>query len=514
MKNLFKNLIFALTVMLVLASSAFAAPIQVSDIKVQEVNGEYVALVSLDNLNTNSSPYTKLFFLIEDLGTAQDVGVVTIDTNETEILQYNLKEVFSNYNMLKKGSVYELTVSTEFSSSMTESFLYGPETDSEGLGLAFEDVIINGVEVRGDTLSVMNGENLEVKLVYTALESFDNARFNLFVEGYEHSSLVESTEIFSVVQGKTYTKTMSIELPNDMNTLRDYKLRITGANDLSGITYKEYDVYVDTQRNRVDVLDLVMTPSSGVEPGQNIIANVRMKNRGQKDQDSVKVYVEIADLLVSESSYVSNLNSDEVATSDDMLLFVPETATAGQYDVTVRLVYNDGYEETTDAYTINVLSAREVEEKNLLVSFKNNVDLEASVETSFEVVIANPNSESKPISISALDNAWAEVEVSPSLAMVKGGDSETFTVKVTPKSAISGEKELPLVIKEGSNTVSELKVSTYVAPAAEDSQINWVNVALAVLLIIAIIVLLALVITIAKRKGSDDEDNSSTEEYY
>ena len=512
----FKILTVMILSMFALMASAYADPITVSNVEVQENGGDYVVLVSLDNANTSSGVYTSLVFTIEELGTSKDVGVVTIDSNETVVLLYNLVETTDNFDLLKKGSTYTLTVETDFDSGVA-GFLFGSLNDNgDGLDMILEEVEVNNDRVTSvDTLQVMNGETLEVDMRFSALENFDNARIMVFVEGYEHSPIVGSTDIFSVIEGKTYIKSVSVDLPSDMRSEQDYTLRIIGANDLSGLTYKEFTLYVDTERDRVDVLDLVMTPSSGVEPGQNIIANVRMKNRGQQEQDSVKVSVEIPSLNVAESSYVSNLDANEVATSDDMLLFIPEDAQAGVHNVVVKLEYNDGYTQSLEGFTLSVLSPKLVEEKNLLVSFNNNVDLKAGQANSFDIVIANPNEDSKPISIAAADNSWADVDVEPSLVMIQGGSSATFTVTVTPKSAVEGEKTLTLVVKEGSETVSEVPVSTYVE---EGNEINWLNVALAVLLIIAIIILLALVVTIAKRKNEDgdrDEDEvTSTEEYY
>ncbi len=511
MKNLIKFLFVALATLTMLIGTALASPINVEDVKVQEINGEYMVLVSLNNLNVASGTTSDLVFTIEELGVSKKVNDVRVDSNVTEVLAYNLKDVVESYESLKKGNSYQITVESD-SNSVVDSFLFGTEKTTEGLDLILENVKVNSEDIDGDVLSVMNGENVEVQLRFSAEADFDNARISVFIEGYEHSTLVDTTEIFAVKEGKTYIKTLNIALPEDMNSQESYKLRIIGANDLSGITYKDYELYVDTARDRVDVLDLVMTPSSGVEPGQNIIANVRMKNRGQQDQDSVKVLVEIEELGVKESSYVSNLNSNEVATSDDMLLFVPEDAKAGQYTVKVTLSYDDGYESSFQEFNLNVLDAKTIVEKNLLVSFKNNIDLVASEENTFTVVVANPNTASKPISLVSMENAWADVEVSPSLAMVKAGEDVKFTVTVSPKDAVSGEKTLTLNIKEGTNQVSEISVSTYVAPS---DSINWVNVALAVLLIVAIIVLLALVVSIAKRRGNNDEDEvASNEEYY
>lgn len=488
----------------------FASPITVSDVKVNNVNGEYVVLVSLNNADVNSGVYTDLQFKINELGTTKDVGIVKVDSNDTVVLTYKLKDVTDNYDLLKDGQAYTLTVSTDDSSKET-SFLFGSYKDTDGLDLVLDNVKINGEDVDGDVLSVMNGEQLKITLRFTAQNNFDDARIMAFLEGYEHSPIVATTDVFGVVAGKTYFKTLTLNLPADMDSEKDYKLRIVGANDLSGITYKDYTIYVDTQRHRVDVLDLITTPASGVEPGQNVIANVRMKNRGQKEEDSVKVTVSIPALGIAESSYVSNLNKDEVATSDDMLLYIPESAKPGVYEVDVVLSYDDGYQSTVSKYQMNVLAPKTTQEKNLIVNYKNNVNLKAGQTTEFNVVVANPNSDSKPVSIVPIENSWADVEVTPSLAMVQGGSDATFTVKVTPKAGISGEKTLSLSIKEGSTVVSNLDVSAYVANDNANS-INWVQVALVVLLIIAIIVLLSLVVTIAKRKKESDVD--STEEYY
>jgi len=511
MVNISKLLLVMLTAMFAIVASVFASPVSVTSVDVQDVNGNYIVLVSLNNANVASGKYSELSFTIEELGTTKNVGVVKVDTNGSTVVQYNLREITDSFSLLKEGSTYQVKVTTD-GNTMTKAFLFGSERDTDGLGLVLDSVKVNSEDLTGiDTLQVMNGETLKIDLRLSALEDFDNARLMAFVEGYEHSTLVSSTEVFSVKTGKTYVKTLSITLPNDMNAEKDYKLRLVGANDLSGLTYKDYTLYVDTQRDRVDILDLVMTPSSGVEPGQNLIANVRMKNRGQQSQDSVKVSVEIEALGVKESSYLSNINPGEVATSDDMLLYIPEDALAKQYEVTVVLTYNDGHTDSSSEYTLNVISPKSGVDKSLLVSFKNNVDLKSNEATSFDIVIANPNDASKPISIASQDNAWADVEISPSLAMVKAGESATFKVTVTPKAAISGEKELTLVVKEGAKSISEVTVSTYVEPS---SNVNWVNVALALLLIIAIIILLALVISIAKRRNDKDEENSSTEEYY
>ena len=498
-----------------LLGTAFALPVSVSDVTIQGDNGDYIALVSLENANVSTGSLDTLTFTVEELGTSVE-EIVNVNTETTMVKAFNLRDVVESFSSLKKGETYELTVETSSGSSVSKAFLFGSERDTEGLEIVLEKVEVNGEQVKDvDTLQVLNGETLEVSMRFSALENVEDARLNIFIEGYEHASILESTEIFNLVEGKTYVKTLSINLPTDMDNQQDYKLRIVGANDLSGITYKEYVLYIDTQRHRVDVLDLTMTPSSGVEPGQNIIANVRMKNRGQMEQDSVRVNVAVPALGVSESSYVSNLNSNEVATSDDMLLFIPEDAEPKTYNVVVTLSYDDGYTATTEEFVLNVVAPSIPEEGSLLVSFKNNVNLVAGEENTLKIVVANPTSESKPISLAHIDNVWSDVEVSPTLSMVQAGGHAEFTVTVVPKKSVNGEKEMNFVIKEGAETVKEFAINTYVE-GEEKSSISWLTITLIVLLTLALVILLALVVTIARRKSDEEEDKepSSEEEYY
>ena len=491
---------------------AQAAPVTVQELSIQENDGNYQALVTLANGPTGDE-LTKLTIGIDELGTTHE-EIVEVENNQTQTFVFDLSEVVTDYDALERGETYTLTLSTDDNSQDSTAFLFKTAKTTGGLDVIIEEVRVNSVEVADDdVLQVLNGESVEVELQLFAQENVEDSRFRIFIEGYEHDTILSSTDIFSVKEGRTYVKTLNVQLPSDMQSQEDYKLRIEGANDLSGLTYKEYTLYVDTQRDRVDILDLVTTPSSGVEPGQNVIANVRLKNRGQQSQDSVKVSVSVPELGITESSYVSNIDNEEVTTSDDMLILVPETAKAGQYQAEVSLTYNDGYTSTVEEFTFNVLAPKIAEEKNLLVSYSNNVELEAGKTTSFDIVVGNPNTNAKPISLSVEDGAWADVSVSPSLAMIAGGSDNVYTVSVTPRSAVEGEKTLSLTVKEGTQVVDTLEVNTYV----ESSQFDLLNILLAVLIIIGIIILIALIVAIARRRNDSNDEVSEdfdSEEYY
>jgi hypothetical protein len=524
-----KSLFAIVFVFFALLASAYAVPLDLDNFKIQKSGDSYVAIVTVKNENSDNgaSPFATVEATILELGTSKLVDTVNVPENNTEVFTYELSELTESLDSLRRGNDYTVEVkltdiNSGNSNTLRDSFLFGNAIDN-GDEILIERVEVDGVEVTNvDSIQVMNGENVEVELRLSVSESLDDARILVFVEGYEHSPIIESTDIFSVVAGVTYTKKLNIQLPSDMDSQKEYKLRITGANDLSGLTYKEYSLYVDTQRDRVDIIDLTITPSTGVEPGQNLVSSVRMKNRGQQIQDSVKVTVAVPMLNIRESSYVSNLDRGDVITSDDMLLYVPEDAHAGQYKVEVTLTYNDGYTATVDEYTLNVESVTFVPEDDLLVSVPQNLELVENREKTFEVVVANPNMDSKPISVAIMDEAWLDVSVRPSLIMIGPGQSEEFRITIKAKAGVdSGEKQLSLVVKEGSTIIDTITIDTFVESdsSGSNSSFNWLNVLLAILLVVLIIVLLLLIVAIARKRDSVNNDyreseKIDTEEYY
>jgi len=514
MKSYIKYTVLTLFSLFALIGAAFADPINVEDVNIERDNGDRIVLVTLDNVNPDSGVHTDLDFKIEELGLTKSKGPVTVDSNYTKTFTYKLSEV-ADISQLKKGESYNLEVSTE-DDSTKKAFQFGSVRDTDGLDLLVERIDVNGQRLAdGDILQVENGETVDVSIRFEAEQNVDDARLQTFIEGYEHATIEDSTEIFSAREGRTYVKDMSLELPDDMDSEQDYKLRIAGANDLSGLTYEEFDLYVDTQRHRVDIDDIEMTPSGGVEAGQNMIANVRMNNRGQMSQQSVKAIFEVPELGIKESNYISNLDSGEVATSDDLLVYMPSDAEEGEYTAEVTVEYNNGYDSTTEEYTVNVLSPTVEQEEDIVLSYRDQEEIVAGEDNEIEVVAANPSDVSRAISIASANNDWADVDVSPSMAMISGGSDRAYTITVTPDSDVEGERDLELDLKEGDELKSTFTINTNVVAGEEEpTELNLVNIAIAALLVLAIIILLALIVAIVKRRGRREEDDFDREEYY
>ena len=527
-----KYFIIALLSIIVMSGAALA--VGISDFHVSNVGGSYKVFLTLNNNGSNDA-YVPVYIGVDELGISKAMNngnayLVPADSSKTLI--YDLSDVVDP-SKLSVGSVYTLYAHIPGNSRST-NFLFGNEVSS-GLGLMFKEVKIDGVDVNDySDVNVDVGENVQITVIFQATQNYDDARLRAEIDGYEHGVLSDTTNVFKVVAGNVYKKTFTIHLPEDMNTERVYKLRIYGVSDLSGLTYKEYNLYVDAPRHNIQILDMITTPATGIEPGQNLIANVRLKNIGQNTENSIKVTVSIPALNVSESTYVSSLDRDTAVTTDDLLLYIPNNAKPGKYNVVVKVTYNGGFSNSEKDYSIYVSSPQKVGESGLIVSYKNYLNLESDKTYELDVVVANPGDKSVPVSISVVNPNWAAVDVEPTLRMIEGGSDAVFKVRITPYDDVYGNKSFTMLVKEGDRVVKTLDVDaqvnsgSYVATSGNTysetgsgSGLTWNlgNIILAILLVIAVLIFLSIIAAIANKNNSEDdyqggENNNNNEEYY
>ncbi|MFT4244722.1 MAG: hypothetical protein ACMXYB_04700 [Candidatus Woesearchaeota archaeon] len=511
---------FLITVIAVMLSLAFvnAASFTVESMNIQNVNDEFIVTLTMQNENVSSGVFTDVFFEVEGVVTRQSV---TVD-QATSIQSFKLRDVLSNYDSLVVGNSYRLSVEVG-NTSVNQSFIFNTMAEESGLPVSINSIEVNGNRLNDfSSLSVQNGGTVEVTISFIGQRDADNARFRADIQGYEQAILEDSTSLFRVRQGVASSQTLRINLPADMSSQREYILRVYGSNDLSGLTYREYSLFVDTQRHRVDIVDLVMSPSTGVEPGQAVIANVRVNNRGQQNQGTVKTIVEVPELNIRAESFLTNLNVGEARTSEDMYLGVPRDAEPGIYTANVYTQYNDGFTQSKAEFDFVVLAPLVVQDSRLIISTGNIGKLEAGRTTSFDVIIVNPTTQSRAISIVPNDMSWASVNIEPSISAIGAGSDRTFRVDVTPKSDAKGTQTLRLLIRDENNVVQDLSIPVSIQESKEDRETswNWINIALIVFIIVMLLILLLLLITVLRGRNSNDSKESvelehdEADEYY
>ena len=103
--------------------------------------------------------------------------------------------------------------------------------------------------------------------------------------------------------------------------------------------------------------DLVLNPDTSVVAGRALLATVRVKNTGERDQEGIKIRVSIPDLQVSATDFIDNLDADESTTSEELYLRIPACAKAGTYEVRAAVEFNEGFDVITATKKIDVVES-------------------------------------------------------------------------------------------------------------------------------------------------------------
>lgn len=218
---------------------------------------------------------------------------------------------------------------------------------------------VNGDQVYPDDtirLDVERGDEITLKVSLVASQALDNVEVKAFISGYEYGdfdSVSASTHTFDMEANVSYTKKLTIELPGDAET-DDYKLRIVVADRYGDEDVYNYNLKIDSVRHKLVFDDIVLKPGDIVKANSGLIVVSRLENFGNKDEKNVKVTASIAQLDISDSGYISEVEADETEESEELLLRIPKCAKPGIYEMVVEAEYDRGHETITEYVNVEV----------------------------------------------------------------------------------------------------------------------------------------------------------------
>src|SRR3989344_4278291 len=396
----------------------------------------------------------------------------------------------------------------------------------------FAAASINLVRVDGTTvtqsstnmiLEVERGENIPVKVTITPTTNMDDVEIEVVLRGVDSNDKVEDiTDVFDAKAGVTYVKTLSLPLIQKMDQDR-YLLRVRVTDRDSATVEQTYSLEIDTKRHDVEVRDIVLSPNTEVKAGRALLATVRLRNRGEEDQDGVKVVVSIPELGVSASDFVDELeredDNDDQATTEEMFLRIPDDAETGDYKVRVEVYFDDGDKKNVEETSIYVLgqegTAKAQEKTVISVAVDKQSASQGGQEVGYPITLTNAGSESKTYTVAADGAASANFRIAPSNVMVIGaGESKAVTVFVKANdNAPVGQQTFTLTISSNDRVLKQLPLSVDVQKASGAAQLKrGLEVGLVVLVILLVIV--GLIIGFSKLRGDDEEGEKDEKTYY
>ena len=218
---------------------------------------------------------------------------------------------------------------------------------------------VNGDDVYADDtirLDIERGDEMTIKVNMVADQDLENVEVTAFISGYEYGdfdSVSASTHTFDMEASVSYTKKLTIALPADAET-DDYKLRIVVADRYGDEDVYNYNLKLDSARHKLVFDDIFLKPGDVVKANSGLIVVSRLENFGNKDEKNVKVTATIAQLDVSDSGYISKVETDETEESEELLLRIPKCAKPGIYEMVVEAEYDRGHETISETENVEV----------------------------------------------------------------------------------------------------------------------------------------------------------------
>ncbi len=338
----------------------------------------------------------------------------------------------------------------------------------------------------GNAVSLQRGQSFDVKVRVSATSPIPNAEIVAFITGFDFASskdrISDSSGVFDMSNNNTVIKTLSLTLP-DRADKANYRLRVVFADRNGDEITKDYPIVIDPPRHSVVIKDVVLNPSENIEAGRSLLASVHLKNIGDKNEQDLKVTVEIPDIDLTATDYIKEVKSDESATSQEMFFRIPACVKSGTYPVQVVVEYMDGYRSVTKEQSIKIIGSSTCGLQNPSVTQPAIVTVSPSSTSLMQgqggnyitIAITNPSTTSKSFIVVADSQSGVQTRFSPSNVVVvpQGGMQSVYLFLAADTNAPKGSQALTVTVKDmAGSVVSSSAIRVDVTPSSASSGAN------------------------------------------
>ena len=384
-----------------------------------------------------------------------------------------------------------------------------------------DDMIVDGSTVTG----IEAGQTIPIKVVFTALDCTEDVKVKAEID-YKDADIEDRTDRFDIVEGSTYTKRLSLELPADIDPTEELTLTVT-ITDGDETDTEEYTILLQRESYNIEVLD-VDAPTEATA-GEVIALDIVLKNWGMHDLEDVFVKASIPELGVQKKVYFGDLDpldeceSVENACDDDeedckyyfkdcdwedsavkrIYLTIPENAKSGVYNLEVE-AYNSEATQTAK----KSLAISGVEGASSVLTGTSSKGLSIGGEAAYDIVIVNAGSKMKVYTLTPEQSKGLIVTVDP-VVTVPADSSRTVRVAVkATESADEGTQLVKINVESEGQLVQQAVLSANVEKSSMPVT-NSVVVLTIVLVIVFVVLLIILIVLLTKRPASVETEETS-----
>jgi hypothetical protein len=345
-----------------------------------------------------------------------------------------------------------------------------------------------------DDISLSAGETVPVKVVFDSWENASDVKVKIELSTHRED-ISASTERFKILDGRTYSKLLSLRLPEDFDPVEGVVLTVTIEGKVDGNTrifeYRQ-DLTVQRESYKLDVLSVDTVKSTTA--GSTIPVNVVLKNRGAERLDDTFVTVRIASLGVEKKVYFGDLIETDTcndcnqqdATERTMYIQIPSDAKAGVYNLEV-----EAYNSDSDATTSTSIVVGGSEQKSDVLAAVTNKEVKAGETVTYDLVIINSGDKIAVYDIVPETAQNLIVSVDEPIVTVPADSSRTVQIKVTAGD-VMGTFNFGVSVNSQDQLVKKVNFSATVAKKAVANNVMILTVILAIIFVVLLIVLIVL----------------------
>lgn len=390
----------------------------------------------------------------------------------------------------------------------------------EAQSFALDKVEVNGETVftttQVKTLELPRDSTVNVAVVLTTTKDVKGLSVEADLRGHE-KDIEDETELFDAVANRTYIKYLTLKLPNDIEALKDYTLRVsTVSSDPAENIVANIKLTVQRSRHKLEILQFEV-PST-VNAGDSFTVNVVAKNRGYRKEDDVFVKVSVPELGISKQKLLGDLvpvdssNPDKEDTLEaDLQLTVPLDAKAGNYLVkatiynsnaqiyeTVNLFVKGNVQQTTQPTQTQVNGAT-------LVVDASSKEVVQGQGVAYALTLTNTGNSATIYSAEVIGvEPFGTSQVNPTSLTLAPGQTGTISVFVKSlDTAVEGEKAFTVNVKSDGKVSKSVQLKAIVKKQQDTLQRSFLIVA--GIILIVILVILVIVLAATRKPATESE---------
>jgi hypothetical protein len=395
-------------------------------------------------------------------------------------------------------------------------------------------VEVNGMEVteNGSPILVERGDMISVAIYLLGDETegvSEDVRAKAWIGGYEYDEIEATTSIFKVLPGVLDKKVLTLEIPEDLDVDDTYELNVQIYGDNYVTPTQSFELAIEEVRHKLNIVDVLVSPSNGAQAGQPVFVDVRVENLGDNNEDNILVEARILELGVSDSEFLSHLitgrfqNSQRQweydlvsADTDDLVLMIPANAVAKDYELEVLVSYDRGHSVVKETRVLSVVSGNAVsntENKIMISAAANALVSEAGKGAVYNVNIANLGDVTNTLvfSVEGISN-WATYSVDPATLTLNADQSATVNLYVNANEDVNGVNAFTFVVKDANANV--LSEQAFTLEVEETGATTAKEVLLYVFIVLLIVLVILGIVAVARKVGKKESEPIEGQTYY